>query len=252
MSSQLVSEKIELAEIQEDTRTSAWNSPSLQTIRRVSLKDRAAQQIREAIEHGELKAGTVLTELGLAKKLGVGQPTIREALLELMFLGFVERHGPRKTRVTLLTRSMIDEIYVVRVRLECLAAELVAAQEHPDLRQCWKEVQHLEDAAKTGQAIKFYQADLAFHRALWKATGNDSLRSCLEQLVPRLMTFSIIQRVHPPTEKLLAIALVHRELLEVIEARDRNLEAVRSVMQRSMENAWLDDTQLPELTSPDA
>lgn len=246
MSNQLASEKYESVETQEETRTSGWNSLSLQTIRRVSLKDRAAQQIREAIEHGELKAGTVLTELGLAKKLGVGQPTIREALLELMFLGFVERHGPRKTRVTLLTRAMIDEIYVVRVRLECLAAELVAAQDHPDLSLCWEEVENLETAAKTGQAVSFYQADLAFHRALWKATGNESLHSCLEQLVPRLMTFSIIQRVHPPTEKLVTIAAVHRELLEVIEANDRSIEAVRSVMQRSMENAWIDDTQLSE------
>src|ERR1039458_9740232 len=80
----------------------------LRVIRRVSLKEMAIQHIREAIEHGELKAGEVLTELGLAKKLGVGQPTIREALLELEFYGFIERTGPRKTRVTMLTRQMIN------------------------------------------------------------------------------------------------------------------------------------------------
>src|ERR1700676_1951984 len=37
--------------------------PRMQTIRRVSLKDRAVQSIREAIERGELEAGQVLTEL---------------------------------------------------------------------------------------------------------------------------------------------------------------------------------------------
>ena len=73
-------------------------SSSLRAIRRVSLKDTAVQRICQAIERGELKAGEPVTELGLARKLGVGQPTIREALLELEFIGFVEQAGTRKTR----------------------------------------------------------------------------------------------------------------------------------------------------------
>src|ERR1700742_1310737 len=105
----------------------------LQLIPRVSLKDKAVRSIREAIERGELQSGETLTELGLARKLGVGQPTIREALLELEFLGFIERQGPRKTRVTKLSRQAIHDIYLVRVRLETLAAELVAGQKVPNL-----------------------------------------------------------------------------------------------------------------------
>ena len=84
----------------------------LRTIPRVSLKDTAVQHICQAIECGELQAGEVLTELGLARKLGVAQPTIREALLELEFIGFVERTPTRKPRVTLLTRRSIEEIYL--------------------------------------------------------------------------------------------------------------------------------------------
>src|ERR1700723_233069 len=75
---------------------------SLDAIRRMSLKDTVVERICEAIERGELKAGEPLTELGLARKLGVGQPTIREAMLELQFIGFIEQVGTRKTRVTLL------------------------------------------------------------------------------------------------------------------------------------------------------
>lgn len=239
----------EVAELDTQDLSPDSAAPSLQTIRRVSLKDRAVQQIREAIERGELKAGETLTELGLAKKLGVGQPTIREALLELIFLGFIERRGPRKTQVTQLSQSMIDDIYVVRVRLECLAAELVAKQEAPDLSECWHQVQNLENAAREGQATSLYQADLGFHRALWKTSGNESLCSCLELLVPRLMTFSIIQQVKPSIEKMIAIAAIHRELLEAIEAGGTNIENVRKIMQRSMDDAWMDDTQLPKRAS---
>ncbi len=217
----------------------------LQTIQRVSLKDKAIQHIREAIEQGELHAGETVTELGLARKLGVGQPTIREALLELEFLGFIERQGPRKTRVTLLSRRAIDDIYLIRTRLETLAAELVAGQNVPDVRKCWNEVYRMENAAKEGKTTDFYQADLAFHRALWEASKNDSLRSCLEQLVPKLLTFSIIQRTHPTAQKLVEIASLHRRLLEMISVG--NIEATCKLVEESMERAWLDDLKIPGL-----
>lgn len=226
-------------------KTETEGESGLQVIQRVSLKDKAVQRIREAIEHGELKAGEKLTELGLARKLGVGQPTIREALLELEFLGFIERKGQRNTRVTLLTRESILEIYKVRGRLETLAAELVASHEVPELRSCWNEVVRMEEAAKQGRAIDFYQADLAFHRALWKASQNESLEMCLELLVPKLMTFSIIQRVHPSPQKLLEIAGVHRRLLEMIAAG--NIEGSVMMMAESMQNAQVDDEQLPDI-----
>src|SRR5258706_8844619 len=83
---------------------------NLRAIPRVSLKEAAVQQICQAIECGELKSGETLTELGLARKLGVAQPTIREALLELEFIGYVERTATRKARVTLLTRRAIENI----------------------------------------------------------------------------------------------------------------------------------------------
>jgi len=219
--------------------------PGLQAIPRMSLKHKAVLSIRQAIEHGDLQAGETLTELGLARKLGVGQPTIREALLELEFLGFIERQGPRKTRVTLLSRQAISEIYLVRVRLETLATELVARQSAPDLSSAWHEIQTMEACAQAGSTFDFYQADLGFHRALWKLANNESLRSCLEQLVPKLLTFSIIQKADPTPEKLAEIASVHRRLLEMIAAG--NVEAATRMMADSMKNAQEDDEQLPGL-----
>src|SRR5262245_22181339 len=120
---------------------SAESGVALGVIPRVSLKDTAVQRICEAIEGGELKPGEQITELGLAKKLGVAQPTIREALLELEFAGFVEPMGPRKTRVTVLSRAAIDDIYLVRTRLEALAVELIASQPAANLAAALSELE---------------------------------------------------------------------------------------------------------------
>src|ERR1051325_8624773 len=199
---------------------SSQSRSALGVIPRMSLKDTSVQCICEAIERGELKPGEQITELGLAKTLGVAQPTIREALLELEFAGFVEPVGPRKTRVTVLSREAIDDIYLVRTRLEALAVELIIARPEPDLQPVWAEVEKMEAAARKRLCHEFWHADLAFHRSLWLCSGSESLRLSLERLVPKLFAFAVIRQARPSSKQLLDVARSHRRLVEMIEARD--------------------------------
>ena len=201
-------------------------------------------RIREAIERGELKSGEQIKELVLARLLGVAQPTIREALLELEFIGYIERQGPRKTCITSLSRRQIDDIYLVRSRLETLAVEILADRRNPDLSICQEHADRLCSAAQDGKLTEFYQADLAFHRALWQATENESLIRSLEGIVPKLFAFGIIRHAGPDRGKLIEIAGLHQQLIELIPAG--NVEAVSRLMKLSMENAWVEDAQLPE------
>jgi DNA-binding GntR family transcriptional regulator len=174
----------------------------------------------------------------------VAQPTIREALLELEFAGFVEPVGPRKTRVTVLTREAIDDIYLVRTRLEALAVELIIARPEPDLQPAWAEVEKMETAARKRMHHEFWHADLAFHRALWRCSGSESLRLSLERLVPKLFAFAVIRQARPSSKQLLDVARFHRRLLEHIEAHD--LDQARQTMVASMESARMEDDRLGE------
>jgi DNA-binding GntR family transcriptional regulator len=221
----------------------ATGPSNLNAIPRVSLKKAAVQQICQAIESGELKSGEMLTELGLARKLGVAQPTIREALLELEFIGYVERTATRKARVTLLTRRSIENIYLVRTRLETLAVELIAAQPSPPLKSCEKPLHAMESAARNGVFREFCQADLNFHRALWSSSQNDCIESSLERIVPKLFAFAIIRHSHPNIAQLIETYELHRRLLDAV--LQRNAVYARQLMELSMERAWLDDAQLP-------
>jgi DNA-binding GntR family transcriptional regulator len=223
--------------------TATARSTNLRAIPRVSLKEAAVQQICQAIESGELKSGEILTELGLASKLGVAQPTIREALLELEFIGYVERTPSRKARVTLLTRRSIENIYLVRTRLETLAVELVAAQTSPDLESCKKTLLAMESAARNGVFREFLHADLNFHRALWSSSQNDCIESTLERIVPKLFAFAIIRHSNPSIAQLIETYELHRRLLDAVV--QRNAVYARQLMELSMEQAWLDDAQLP-------
>jgi DNA-binding GntR family transcriptional regulator len=227
--------------------TEPHEGSSLRTIPRVSLKDTAVQCICRAIEAGELKAGEALTELGLARILGVAQPTIREAILELEFIGYVERTAARKIRVALLSKRSIDNIYLVRIRLEVLAVELVAMQPAAEIQSCWDQLQKMETAARQATFRDFFHADLEFHRALWRCSRNECVESALERIVRKLFAFAIIQHARPDAAELVAICDLHRRILEATMKSDK--ETACRLMEVSMEKAWLDDAQLPKVST---
>lgn len=224
----------------------SWdNSPALSAIGRRSLKAAAVEQVRAAIVRGELKAGERVTELGLAKRLSVGQATIREALIELEHQGFIQRGGARKTFVTVLTQRDITEIYLVRIHLETLTVELLIANKERDLRESDRAYRRMLEAARAGRFNEFSQADLDFHRGLWHSSGNRALAEILERLVPRIFAFGIIQEaVHPARRKLQQVAGQHGKLLELIQS-GRGKEAQRR-MEESMQQAWKDDSEVPK------
>ncbi len=60
-----------------------------------SLSDKLAQRIRGMIQKGDYQQGDRLPPImEMARRFGVGHPTIREALKKLETMGFVEiRHG---------------------------------------------------------------------------------------------------------------------------------------------------------------
>ena len=64
-------------------------------VHKQSLSDELVSRIRAMIRHGDYQRGDRLPPiLEMARRFGVGHPTIREALKKLETIGFVEiRHG---------------------------------------------------------------------------------------------------------------------------------------------------------------
>jgi DNA-binding GntR family transcriptional regulator len=221
-----------------------WRSPRPLVLRRIdhqSLKSAAVEQIQAAILGGELRPGTRVTELGLAGQLGVGQATIREALIELEYQGYIQRGCPRKTFVTTLTRRDVEEIYLLRTCLETLAIDLLAVRRGKKLEECDTAHRRMVAAAHRGDVTSFIQADLDFHRALWRSNGNRSLVDILERLVPKIFAFGIMQRVERSPQNLRRSAQEHGRLLHSVE--QGQLEAAKAMMKESMRWAQAEDVK---------
>src|SRR5579863_10281340 len=92
----------------------------------ISLRNQVADLIKGAMLSGKLKPGERIVELRLAKELGLGTTSIREALFQLERQGYVTRVLNKGAYVTELSPEDRRQIYTVRMELEGLSAQLAA------------------------------------------------------------------------------------------------------------------------------
>jgi DNA-binding GntR family transcriptional regulator len=204
---------------------------------RRSLRHELADRLFAAIVSGELQPGERLGEIRLARQLGVGQSTLREALQELEYRGLLIKKDNRGTFVTNLTVELVEEIYTVRLELEPLAAALatrhITAESLVLLRGL---VEKMRKSPAPGQLSSFINCDMEFHRAIWRYSGNSALQRALEMICPPLFAFYL---VHPGFAEQLGSDLEsdaheHINLIEALESG--NAENARSVFRRTLEN----------------
>jgi len=131
---------------------------------------------------------------------------------------------------------------VVRERMEMLAIELLAAaklREIPECREAWS---RMAEAARSIDVPAFCDADLAFHRGLWRATGNRPLFEALEKMVPRIFALDVISPEAFPQAKLRETAALHLQLLGHLAAGRQR--AAKDLMRASMKMAQSEDEKL--------
>lgn len=175
---------------------SAKSAISFLEIRHSSLTEQVARVVKQAILRGELKPGERLVELAIAREHGVGQNAVREALIALAHQGFVKRVANRATYVTQMSLEEAQKLSVVREALESMAVEIASrrfAAGEVDAAKLETALEKMRAAAEQLDRVLFYEYDIAFHRELWRLTGNEHLEQALEQVVAPLFAFFIMQ-----------------------------------------------------------
>src|SRR5437867_4492918 len=192
---------------------------SLNQIKYRSLAQGAVEALRDAIITGKLSPGTRLVEQKLATQLGIGQPTLREALKELEYQGFVRKLGKRGTYVTRLGPEDFRKILEVRLTLEVKAVELAARRVTPEaLDEIERLVAGMDEGVRTGDLARFHNSDLAFHSRIWELSGNEYLGIALERVAFALFAFVLLET--NASGKFEASVAQHREILAGLRSRD--------------------------------
>lgn len=171
---------------------------------------------------GELKPGERIVEANFARALGVGQSSIREALLELEHQGFIKKLPDVGTFVTDMTLEQLKDIYAFRLELEVLAAKWARrnldSRNKARLRQL---LSNMRKAARTRDYQGYFQADLEFHRLIWKLSGNRCMLQSMERhVVPMFVFFSFWSHLRT----LEYDANCHQQILAAMSLDDREFE----------------------------
>ncbi|MFG1615048.1 FadR/GntR family transcriptional regulator [Nonomuraea wenchangensis] len=173
----------------------------LGSLRPSPLVEQATEHLREQITQGEWPVGTRLPgENALAKALGVGRSTVREALRALAGAGLVQaRQGsgvyviatePAEDWPARLRRAAITDVYEVRVMVETRAARLAAERRTEEDVAALETALAARHAAATGNDAgndaAFVDADIALHAAVVAAAGNPVLTDLFAEFAPVL------------------------------------------------------------------
>lgn len=169
------------------------------TLKRTSLSDHVAEEIKARIMRGELKEGDRLPSHDLlSKELGVSRSTLREGLKNLSLMGILEMKPGQGTRIKslspsslmhnlaptlLMDRATVSELMDARLVVELGTVTLACKNaDRSDLEEMERLIREMEGFLRTKDYARYSDLDLRFHFALARASGNKVLQRILEDI----------------------------------------------------------------------
>jgi len=213
------------------------------------------EQLAEQIKSGRLAPGTRLpTEQALTRAARVSRTVVREAVAALRAEGLVvtrqgvgafvsaeAQRAPFRIDPDRM-QSLEDILRVMELRLgvEIESAGLAAERAtRAQLRAIGAALEAIERAAAAGNSA--VEEDIALHRAIAEATGNDEFPRFLQfigrHLIPRRTVSGLPEQMGGRRAYLALIQEEHRRIYQAIESRDPKAarDAMRRHLTRSLE-----------------
>lgn len=151
------------------------------------LGDRVYQQIKERLIRGAYGPGDKLTVRGLAETLGVSSTPARDAINRLALEGALVYAGPKTVVVPTLDPEALEEITLMRLALEGLAAERSAARVANEDIEALKETQaRINAALHDRRYAEALWSNKEFHFSIYKLSGMPHLLATIETLWLRI------------------------------------------------------------------
>lgn len=178
-------------------------------------QDQAADALRELILGGVLGAGSRVTEIALAERLGLSRTPVRHALTVAARQGWLSRCGSRGYRVSGFSIDDMRDALDVRGILEGVAVRTVAEQGlaasvRQALAQCLVEGDRLLADGAAGEAA-FLEMDVRLHALLVKAARNPALDQLLAPNVHAVAAEALALQALPPAVRREALRYAHRQ-----------------------------------------
>jgi DNA-binding GntR family transcriptional regulator len=208
----------------------------------VTTADSVAAALRSALHQGRWPPGAALRQEDLAAEFGVSRIPVREALNKLQAEGLVVVQPNRGAFVADLSAAEVDEIFDLRVLLECDALRHAMARHTPrTLRQLHALQAELDAEDDPNQWLA---TDAAFHQVLYAPSGRTKT---LEMIAVLRASVTRLYRAHlSPHSRRKGWRDEHHALLKAVAAQQadkalaaltRHLRATQAVALAALQRA---------------
>jgi DNA-binding GntR family transcriptional regulator len=137
--------------------------------------------IRDAIVSMELLPGQMISETALAEQFGVSRTPVREALIQLSNIGFVEVLPQRGTYVSKFSMEKILQARFIREALEVSVVSFLAENVSTEIVQAGEKIiAEQKIAAQDDDALAFQTLDDLFHQTLANFTSYSRVAALIE------------------------------------------------------------------------
>jgi DNA-binding GntR family transcriptional regulator len=199
----------------------------------ISLKARAYEYLRSKLLNGDLGVGARLSEVALAKEIGISRTPVREAINQLHSEGLLELIPRFGAFVKMLDRRELEELLDLRIALESFTALQVAKiVTDSQLAELQRFCDQMRDIARQARKAKLTDledamerqwvlADANFHVTLLGIAGNRRIMKIIadSRILTQLFAF---RRTNPTAPLLTHLSRTYRGHAEIFAALRRH------------------------------
>ena len=209
----------------------------VEPIRSNSLAAEAFERVTAAITSGEFEPGQKLSEVELARQLGISRGPVREALNQLE--GRLVTRTPRVgVSVIQFGHDELQQLFHIREAIEGMAARLAAESASDEALHAIEGLleQHADKIEHSGKGIyRQGTGDEDFHIAVARASKSDRLEKLLLSEVYFHLRIHRLKSSTKPGRAELALN-EHQEIVAALLSRDGN--RAEAAMRNHVRNAW--------------
>jgi DNA-binding GntR family transcriptional regulator len=191
----------------------------MKVIKKKTLHEEIANNLRELIMSGELQEGDKIKEDELCSLMGISKTPLREALRVLSVEGLIRLVPNRGSFVSTPTFEEIREMFDVMSVLEGVCARAAAAKMGAkDLATLEKLHERLEENYRRKAQREYIRINNQYHAFIQELAGNRTLNQIVNGLRQKILLYRY-QSLNLP-ERFAQSIQEHRDLLEAFRKKD--------------------------------
>lgn len=168
--------------------------PKAQDAKKLTQCEIVRSALEKDIFAGVLAPAAPLDEEAIAKRFSVSRTPVREALLQLIETGLVEKPSRQRAVVAPLDVRRLIQMFETLSELEAVCARFAARRITELEKEALVRIQAASEAAlKAGDEDEFGRQGIRFHVAVWRATHNDVLFETTRNMAVRLNPYRMYQ-----------------------------------------------------------